>query len=246
MCHPFLCNLTETDALVVLSKASRLLKVFQLNITSNAYQEVCEYRVWRNVDELSGNFDVNNREEGFIVALGIEPLNGGEGVQLLGFQGIYSTNLHESKETSECADLGTVLARESGLRDDGMGTRTSVSFKGNTILFGIPGVLTWPTNDQWISRGRVFMATYCPLNHFRTRVPGLQSLRPISCLPCEQGRKSFGGFAENCSVCEGRMCFSPQINASSGFSSSICDNASCVSTLHLNSTTNGINVQLSN
>ncbi|KAL9987450.1 hypothetical protein ACROYT_G001763 [Oculina patagonica] len=240
---PLSIYLTETDALVVLSKTSRLLKVFQFNTTSNSYHDVCEYRAWIGVDELSGNFDVNTREEGLIVAIGIEPLKGSEGVQLLGFQGIYSNDLQERKE---CVDLGTVLARESGLRIDGMGTRTSVSFKGDTILFGIPGVLTWPNNDQWLSTGRVFMATYCPSNHFRTRNSGLQSLRPTSCVPCEQGRKSFGAFAKTCSVCEGRVCFSPQINVSSSFSSNMCDNASCDSTLHLSNKTNGINVQLLN
>ena len=241
---PLSIHLTDTDALVVLSKTSRLLKVFQFNVTSNSYQGVCEYRTWTNVDQLSGNFDVNAREEGFIVALGIEPLTGSEGVQLLGFQGIYANDL--KKGTSECVDLGTVQARESGLRVDSMGTRTSVSFKENAILFGIPGVRTWPNSDQWSSTGRVFMATYCPLNHYRARVSGLQSLRPAYCVPCEQGRRSFGGFSETCPVCEGRTCFSPQINESSGFSSAICDDASCVSILHLNNKTNGINVELYN
>ncbi|KAJ7366001.1 hypothetical protein OS493_002743 [Desmophyllum pertusum] len=230
----------------VLSKTTRLLKVFQFNTTSNSYYEECEYRAWRDIDERSGNLDVNTREEGFIVALGIEAQNGAEGVQLFGFQGIYSNNPHKRKGPSECVNLGSVLARDNGLRVDGMGTRTSVSFKGNTILFGIPGILTWPKNDQWLSTGRVFIETYCPSNHFRSSAPGLHSLRPITCLPCKQGRKSFGGFVETCSVCAGRKCFSPPINKSSSFSSEICDGTSCVSTLYLNNTTNGVNVHLTN
>ena len=243
---PLSTHLTETDALVVLSKTSRSLKVFQFNITSNSYQEVCKYRAGRSVDELSGKFDVNTREEGVIIALGFETLNGAEGVQLLGFQGIYSNDLHEKKGTSECVDLGYVLARESGQRVDDMRTRTSVSFKENTILFGIPGVLTWPSNDQWLSTGRVFMATYCPLNHYRTRVSGFQSLLPTSCTPCKPGRKSFGGFVEACSVCAGRICSSPQVNDSFSFKSGICDDTSCLSTLHPSSTTNGVDVLLRN
>ena len=243
---PLSIHLTDTDALVVLSKTSRLLKVFQINITSNSYHDVCEYRAGRDIDELSGNLDVNTRGEGFIVALGIEALNGGEGVQLLGFQGIYSDDPDVRKAISECVNLGSVLARESGSRVDGMETRTSVSFKGNIILFGIPGVVTWPNSNQWSSTGKVFMATYCPPNHFRTRVYGVQSLLPISCEPCEQGRKSFGGFSETCSVCEGRICSSPRIDESSSFTSGICDDTSCVSTLHLSNKTNGISVQLSN
>ena len=243
---PLSIHLTDTDALVVLSKRSRLLKVFQINISSNSYHDVCEYKAGKQIDEVSGNLDVNIRGEGFIVALGIKALNGGEGVQLLGFQGIYSKDPDVRKGISECVNLGLVLARKSALRVDGMETRTSVSFKGNTILFGIPGVLTWPDTHQWSSTGKVFMATYCPPNHFRTRVYSVQSLRPISCQPCEQGRKSFGGFSETCSVCEGRICFSPQINESSSFTSGICDDTSCVSTSHSNNTTNGINVHLSN
>ena len=243
---PLAVHLTETDALVVLFKKSRLLKVFQFNITSNSYQEVCEYRAWRNVDELSGSLDVNTRKEGFIVALGITTLNSTEGVQLLGFQGIYSKKPHQRKGTRECVNLGLLFARECGLRVDDMGSRTSVSFKGNTIVFGIPGVLTWPKSDQWLSTGRVYMATYCPFNYFRARVSGLQSLRPISCVPCKQGRKSFGGFAETCSVCTGRMCSSLHINDTYSFTSGICDNTSCVSTPHLSNKTNGVNVHLPN
>ncbi len=244
---PLSIHLTETNALVVLSKTSRLLKVFQLNITSNSHHEVCEYRAGEYVDELSGNLDVNTREEGFIVAFGFKARDGTEGVQLLGFQGIYSNGPHKRKGASKCVSLGSVLARESGLRVHDFGTRTSASFKGNTILFGIPGVLTWPNNDQWFSTGRVFMTTYCPLNHFRSRTSSLHSLRTVGCLPCKQGRKSFGGFVETCSVCAGRQCPSPHIdNSSSQFTSTICDDTACVETSHLNTTTNGVNVHLRN
>ena len=240
---PLSIHLTETDALVVLSKASRLLKVFQFNTTSNSYHEVCEYSAWRHNHKLSGNLDVNIRDEGYIAALGMETLDGAEGVHLIGFQGIYSNN-HQRKGPSQCVILGTLLARESGPRVDGMGTRTSVSFKGNTIIFGIPGVLTWPNNGQPLSTGRVFMATYCPLNHFRTSINVLQSLRPISCVPCERGRKSFGGFVESCSVCAGRICSSPYINDSVSFKSSVCDETSCFSTSSLSNATNGVDVHL--
>ncbi len=244
---PLSIHLTETNALVVLSKTSRLLNVFQFNISSNSYHKVCEYRAGEYIDELSGNLDVNTREEGFVVALGIKARNGTEGVQLLGFQGIYSNDLHEREAASECVSLGSVLARESGLRVDDMGTRTSVSFKGNTILFGIPGVLTWPNNDQLLSTGRVFLTTYCPLNHFRSRTSSLQSLLTMSCLPCEQGKKSFGGFVETCSVCAATVCPSPHIdNSSSQFTTSFCDDKTCVETTHLNTTTNGVDVHLTN
>ncbi len=244
---PLSIHLTETNAIVVLSKTSRLLKVFQFNITSNSYHQVCEYRAGEYIDELSGNLDVNTREEGFVIALGIKARNGTEGVQLLGFQGIYSNDLHERKGASECVSLGSVLARESGLRVDDMGTRTSVSFKGTTILFGIPGVLTWPNADQWFSSGRVFLTTYCPLNHFRSRTSSLQSLLTVSCLPCKQGRKSFGGFVETCSVCAGTACPSPHIDNFSGqFTSSICDDKACDENSHLNTTTNGVDVHLTN
>ena len=242
---PLSIHLTETDALVVLSRSPRLLKVFQINSTSHSHQVICHYNSWGYKEELSGNVDVNIREEGFIAALGVQTGDeSDEGVKLLGFQGIYSDKANQEGESSECANLGTVLARKSGLRVDGMSTRTSVSFKGNNILFGLPGVLTWPTNDQKLSTGRVFMATYCPLDHFRSRASGLDSLRPITCLPCKKGRKSFGGFAETCAVCTGRIC-SP-INDSTNFTTDICDDTSCVSTSASNDSTNGINLQFKN
>ena len=240
---PLSMYLTETDALVILSRTSRVLKVLQLNSTSNSYHAVCEYSAWGYREELSGNLDVNTREEGSVVALGIQTGNDNEGVQLLGFQGIYTAKLYQSVQ-AECVNLGAVLARDSGLRVDGLRTRTTVTFKGNTILFGLPGVLTWPKNDQWLSSGRVFMATYCPLDHFRSRVSGLQRLRPISCLPCKQGRRSFGGFAESCAMCTGRKCVSS--NDSSIVTSGICDDVSCVSTTTVNNVTNGVNVHLHN
>jgi len=240
---PLYLHLTETDALVVLSKTSRLLKVFQFTTKSNSYHEVCEYRSGRFIDELSGNLDVNTREEESIVAMGIKSLNGNEGVQLLGFKGNHSSNPYQEEGPNKCANLGLVLARELKV-DPGMETRTSVSFKGNTILFGIPDILTWPNSDQWLSTGRVFVATYCPSNYFRTSVSGLQSLRPMSCVPCEKGRKSFGGFEESCSVCTGRTCSSPRLKNSSSFTSAICDDTSCVANSHLSNTTHGVDVHL--
>ena len=235
---PLSMYLTETDALVVISKTSRLLKVVQLNSTSNSHHAVCEYSAWGYKEELSGNLDVSIREEGFVVALGIQTENGSEGVQLLGFQGIYSKDSVPRK----CVNLGTMLARDSGLRVDGLRTRTTVTFKGDNILFGLPGVLTWPNNAQWLSTGRVYVATYCPSDHFRSRVSGLQSLLPLSCLPCKKGRKSFGGFTETCSVCTGRIC--PSSNDSSIFTSGICDDESCVSTTNVNNVTNGVHLHL--
>ena len=243
--EPLSMYLIETNALVILSKSLRLLKVFQLNSTSNSHHVVCEYNAWGYKEELSGNLDVNTREEGFIIALGIQTEDGDEGVQLLGFQGIDSKNSYQRGVQNECVNLGTVLARGRGMRVDGLKTRTSVAFGGDTILFGLPDVLTWPTNDLWLSTGRIFMATYCPSDHFRSRVSsGLQRLLPLCCLPCKQGRKSFGGFAETCSVCTGRIC--PSSNDSPIFTSGICDDVSCVSTTNVNNVTNEVNLHLNN
>ena len=241
---PLAVYLTKTNVLVVLSRSSRLLQVYQLNSSSATHQVVCEYRAWTNKEHLSGHLDVNAREEGFIVALGIQIEDGGEGVQLLGFQGIYSNDFH-GNVPQECINLGTVLARESGLTVDGLKTRTTVAFERNTILFGLPNVLTWPNKNHGMSTGRVFIATYCPLRHFRSRVAGLHSLRPVACLPCKQGRKSFGGFSETCSECAETRCPSsndPYVLLTTG----ICDDESCVSSKNLSKATHGINFYLRN
>lgn len=46
----------------------------------NFYYEVCRYWVGGYIDELSGNFDVNIWEEGFIIVFGFEVMCGGEGL----------------------------------------------------------------------------------------------------------------------------------------------------------------------
>ena len=96
-----------------------------------------------------------------------------------------------------------------------------------------------------ISTGRVFMAAYCPLNHFRSRVSGLHSVRPVSCLPCKQGRKSFGGFSETCSECAKTTCPSsndPYVLLTTG----ICDNECYVTSKNGRNTTHGVNLHLGN
>ena len=239
---PLAVYLTKTNALVVLSRSSKLLQVYQLNASSATHQLVCEYRAWTYKEDLSGHLDVNAQEEGFIVALGIQIEDGGVGVQLFGFQGIYSNDFLENVP-QECINLGTVLARDSGLKVDGLRTRSTVAFKGSTILFGLPDVYTWPNMNHGMSTGRVFMATYCPLNHFRGKVAGLQSLRPVSCVPCKQGRKSFGGFSETCTECAKTTCPSsnePYILLTTG----ICDDESCVSSINENRSTHGIDLHL--
>ncbi|KAJ7389365.1 hypothetical protein OS493_032222 [Desmophyllum pertusum] len=55
---PLSVRLTETDALVVVSKYSRSSKVLQLNTSTKSYNEVCHFDV--EPDEyLSGNLDGN-------------------------------------------------------------------------------------------------------------------------------------------------------------------------------------------
>lgn len=237
---PLSVRLTETDALVVVSKYSRSSKVIQFNSSTKSYNEVCHFDV--EPDEyLSGNLDVNARDGGFIIALGMQTLEGRDGVQLMGFHGIYSLN-----EGGNCVNLGRVIARESGLRvDDGV-PRTSVSFAENTILFGTPDVVTWPAQGERLGTGRVYMVTYCPTDHVRVRVSHIKGIGSVSCVPCEGGRKSFGGFVETCSVCEGMTCSPPQSDDPFSFKSSICDSLSCPSTSMVDNSTNGLSISFMN
>ena len=237
---PLSVRLTETDALVVVSKDSGSSKVLQLNVTSKSYNEVCHFDI--GPDEfLSGDLDVNARDEGFIIALGMQTLAARDGVQLFGFQGMYSV-----KEDGNCVNLGRVVARESGLRvDDGI-PRTSVLFAENTVLFGTPNVVTWPGQSEDLGTGRVYMATYCPTDHVRVRVSQLNGIGSVSCVPCEDGRKSFGGFLEMCSVCEGLTCSPPQSDDPFSFTSSVCDSVTCPTTSLIDNSTNGLNISFMN
>ena len=238
---PLAIRLTETEALVVVSKASRLAKVLQLNTTTKSYHEVCNFVAVTPEEYLSGDLDVNARDEGFIAALGMQTIGGRDGVQLIGFQGIYS-----KYEAGRCVNLGRAISRENGLRvDDGI-PRASVSFVHNTILIGTPGVLTWPGQGGALGTGRVYTATYCPINHYRVRVSQINGLGILKCIPCEEGRKSFGGFVEMCSSCKGMTCSPLQSDDPFSFTSSICDSVSCPSTSMVNSETNGLNINLIN
>ena len=232
--------LTETDALVVVSKNSRSSKVLQLNTTLKSHNEVCHFEVPSD-EYLSGNLDVNPRDGGFIIALGMQTLGARDGVQLFGFNGIYS-----KKEDGNCLNLGRVISRESGLRmDDGV-PLASVSFAENTVLFGTPGVVTWPGQGEDLGTGRVYMATYCPRDHVRVRVSQTDEIGSVRCVPCEGGRRSFGGFVEMCTVCEGLTCSPPQSDDLYSFTSSICDSVTCPSTLMADNSTNGLNISFMN
>ena len=237
---PLSIQLTETDDLVVVSKNSKSSKVLQLNITSKSYKEVCHFEV-ESDEYLSGNLDVNPRDGGYIIALGMQTLQARDGVQLIGFHGIYST-----KEDENCVNLGRVISRESGLRmDDGI-PRASVSFAGNTILFGTPDIVTWPGQGEDLGTGRVYMATYCPADHVRVRVSQINEIGSVGCVPCEGGQKSFGGFVEMCTVCEGLTCSPPQSDDPYSFTSSICDSVTCPSTWMVDNSTNALNISFMN
>ena len=237
---PLSIRLTETDALVVVSKNSRSSIVLQLNTTSKTYNKVCHFDIAPD-EFLSGDLDVNTSSEDSIVALGMQTLEARDGVQLIGFHGMYSV-----KQGENCVNLGRVIARESGLRvDDGI-PRTSVSFAEDTILFGTPNVITWPGQSEDSGTGRVYMATYCPADHVRVRVSEINGIGSVRCVPCEDGRKSFGGFVEMCSVCEGMTCSPPQSDDPFSFRSSICDSFTCPSTVMVDNSTNGLNISIAN
>ena len=232
--------LTETDALIMVSKDSKSLKVLQLSISSKSYKNVCHLDFTPN-ERLSGYLDVSARDGSFIIALGMQTLDGRDGVQLVGFHGIY-TDL----DLKKCVNLGRVVARESGFRvDDGI-PRTSVSFDNDTVLFGAPNVVTWPGQGEDSGTGRVYVATYCPTNHVRVRVSQIKEIGSVRCVPCEAGQKSFGGFLEMCSDCEGMSCSKPQSDDPFSFKSSICDSFSCPSGSMVNNSTNGMNFSFPN
>ncbi|XP_068689656.1 uncharacterized protein [Montipora foliosa] len=238
---PLSIYLTETNALLVVSKESGSTKVLQLNATTQSYHEECSFLAVAPYEFWSGSLDVNARDGGFVAALGMQTLEGQDGVQLFGFQGVY-----RKYEEGHCVKLGRVIARQSGLRmDDGL-PRASVSFSEDTILFGTPSVLVWPGQGEALGTGRVYMATYCPIDHYRMRVSQLNGIGSVKCVPCKEGRKSFGGFVEMCSPCQEIRCSVPQSGDLFTFKSSICDSVSCLSTSTVDNETNGLDIHLMN
>ena len=238
---PLSIYLTKTNGLVVVSKDSWSAKVLQLNTKTHSYLEECFLNVVEPFEFLSGYLDVNPRDGGYVAALGMQTLEGQDGVQLFGFQGIYT-----EYDAGQCVKLGRVISRESALRmDDGV-PRASVSFQGDTILFGTPNVLTWPGKTEELGTGRVYMATYCPIDHYRVRAYEIGSLGSIKCVPCEEGRRSFGGFVDMCSSCQGRTCSEQQSDDPLSFTSSICDSVSCIASSTVDNVTKGLDIHLTN
>ena len=233
-------RLTETNALVVVSKDSKVTQVFQLNTTTYSYREICHFSVAPD-ESLSGYLDVNTRNKGYIVGLGMLTLGGRDGVRLIGFHGVYS-----KYKDGKCINLGSAITRESGLRvDDGI-PRASVSFMENIVLIGTPNVLAWPGQGEDFGTGRIYATTYCPADYVRVRVSHIKGLGSVGCAPCEKGQKSFGGFAEMCSVCERMTCLQTPGEDPFSFTASVCDSVTCQSSLTVDNKTKGVTVHLAN
>ncbi|XP_015767122.1 PREDICTED: uncharacterized protein LOC107345883, partial [Acropora digitifera] len=107
-------------------------------------------------------------------------------------------------------------------------------------------VLTWPGKTEELGTGRVYMATYCPIDHYRVRAYEIGSLGSIKCVPCEEGRRSFGGFVDMCSSCQGRTCSEQQSDDPLSFTSSICDSVSCIASSTVDNVTKGLDIHLTN
>ena len=238
---PFELRLTETDALIIASKGKGSVSIVQLDMKHKSHSSICTYDT-TNTSYLSGNMDTVVQNGGVIVALGIRMLQGQDAVQLIGFGGPYIPR-SSPNGVDRCVDLGRLIARGSGLRvDDGV-PRASVSFRGNKIVFGAPGVLTWPDLSEHAGTGRVYVTTYCPRDHVRTRLSRVDGMDTFTCTPCEEGRRSFGGFVTECSVCVGRTCRSPR-GDSSRFETSLCDTKTCPSFTSFDNVTWGITTKL--
>ena len=240
---PFSLRLTDTDALIVVSKGKGSVSIVQLDMKHKSYSSICTYDT-KNNGYFSGNLDTVLENGGVIVALGMQTLQGRDAVQLIGFNGPYIPR-PSLKNVNRCVDLGRVVARENYLRvDDGV-PRASVSFRGSKIVFGAPGVLTWPDLSEHDGTGRVYITTYCPRDHVRTIVSRFGEMDTLACTPCEEGRQSFGGFVTACSVCAGRTCLPPKGDPSK-FETRLCDMKTCPSFSSLDNATGGVAVSFAN
>ena len=94
--------------------------------------------------------------------------------------------------------------------------------------------------------GRIYVATFCPPNHKRMRVPSADGIDSVICQPCESGRKSFGGFVDMCTVCKQRTCASSLQDDPISFDTNLCNDVSCNVVAKMNPHTRGVTVKLPN
>ena len=241
---PVSLRLTDTGALVLTSPSAGTVRVLQLDMEQKSYTGVCTHET-NNVKYFSGNVDVSLQNGLVVVALGMQTMEGRDGVHLIGFNQVDNARHVSPGNVRRCIDLGRVVARGSGIRiDDGV-PRASVSFRDDKVVFGAPGVLTWPDLSERSGTGRVYVTTYCPRDHKRTVTSTPGEVDAITCVPCEEGRRSFGGFASDCSVCESRVCPPPDEDVFR-FETNLCDSNSCPSLPSLDNITWGLTTRLEN
>ncbi|KAK3742316.1 hypothetical protein QZH41_018532, partial [Actinostola sp. cb2023] len=237
-------RLTKDDVLVLVSKSKGNVVVAQLDIASKSSKTVCSYQVPSDV-RLSGSLDLLDRDGGTVVALGMQTMQGRDGVILTGYHGSFA--YHPFHEEGKCIGLGRIIAREDIPRVDDGTPRASVSAEGSTILFGTPGVLTWPDGGENHGTGRVYSMTYCPRNYKRIKASNIEDQEAFQCEACENGRMSLGGITRICAVnCEDRKCASPNDIDPVHFVTNICNQTQCPLMKQFNNKTNAITIEQMN
>ena len=233
-------RLTKDDVLVLVSKSKGNVVVAQLDIASKSSKTVCSYQVPSDV-RLSGSLDLLDRDGGTVVALGMQTMQGRDGVILTGYHGSFA--YHPFHEEGKCIGLGRIIAREDIPRVDDGTPRASVSAEGSTILFGTPGVLTWPDGGENHGTGRVYSMTYCPRNNKRIKASNIEEQEAFQCEACENGRMSLGGVTRICAVCKDRKCASPNDVDPVHFVTNICNQTHCPLMKQFNNKTNAITIE---
>jgi hypothetical protein len=186
-----------------------------------------------------------DRDGGTIVALGMQTLQGRDGVILIGFEGAFE--YHSNRDMGKCIGLGRIFSRENHLRvDDGI-PRASVSMYGSNIVFGTPGILTWPDGSENHGKGRVYTIKYCPRNYKRVKTSNVNGgIELFQCKPCEKDRKSLGGVASICTVCKGRNCVSLLVDDPVHFVTQVCSDPLCPLIKQITNKTNAIKIEQMN
>ncbi|XP_031557393.1 uncharacterized protein LOC116294015 [Actinia tenebrosa] len=232
-------KLTKSDVLILVSKKHSKIVILNLEIRTKLYREICSYKIPLDI-KLSDKFDSMDRDGGTVIALGMQTLGGVDGVLLIGFQGAFA--YHLKYDLGQCLGLGRILSRDNKLRvDDGV-PRASVSIQGSTIVFGTPGELTWPDRNEDAGTGRVYIITYCSLNHKRVKISTLVEQQPLKCETCEDGRRSLGGVTTICTVCENRKCALPFVDDPLHFVTKVCNDSMCPTNEKVSNKTNGIKI----
>ena len=199
MYSPLTLKLTTDNTLVVLSAYSKSLLSFKIVSSKSPPLVLCKFI--SSAASVSEKLDVSksNGMKPKLVAIGVKKSDNSVGLKLIQI----SSTSPDHQAVGDCLLLESFVT--NGAKSMSY-SRFPVKIHTNTVLLGTPSVPSWPNSILKHLGGRVYYATYCPMDHVRKLVAKLNNYIHYTCQKCKPGFRSFGGTSSVCHKCSGRKC----------------------------------------